>query len=244
MNHSDGMSGVDGPRQGLDQLRRRPRTLGRAFEVLGQAAAGHKFQDKVRPARGLADIVDLNDVGVPQARDHRGLGAKASQFLRASVGPGQHHLERHGAIEADLSGLVDDAHASASQLTHDFVAGHLRPFAARPKGACRLPRSANRRPDLALATDRSAPTTRAFASSAASSVLRPVRIGERLRRAAMAPRQRLSVKWASRSRQEAHRSTCRAWASRSFLLKASPNRAFSFASDGQRVMSVFWRHLR
>jgi hypothetical protein len=39
------------------------------------------------------------------------------------VGAGQDHLERHGALEADLPGLVDDAHASSTQLFEDLVAG-------------------------------------------------------------------------------------------------------------------------
>src|SRR5262245_12927612 len=123
------MSGMDGPRQGLDELCRRTRRLGRASEMLGQAAAGHELQDKVRPARGLADIEDLDDVGMLQASDHRGLCAKAVQVLGFGVTPGQDHLERHSAMETELPGLVDDAHAASSQLPQDFVAWYNRPFA-------------------------------------------------------------------------------------------------------------------
>jgi hypothetical protein len=137
VDHAVGVGGLDGPGQGLDQLRRRPHRLGPPLEVLGQAAAGYELQDEVRPARGLADVVNLDDVGVLQAGDRRGLGAKAGQALRAGLGPGQHHLQRHGAIEAELPGLVDHAHAAASQLPQDLVARHRRPVAGQPGTKCR-----------------------------------------------------------------------------------------------------------
>src|SRR4051794_12126772 len=102
MNHAIGMSGMDRLRQGRDELCRRTYRLRRALEVLSQAAAGHELKDKVRPARGLADVVNLDNVGMLQARKGRGLGAKAGQVLRARLEPRQDHLQRHGAIETEL----------------------------------------------------------------------------------------------------------------------------------------------
>src|SRR6266849_5069979 len=99
------MSGMDGPRQGLDQLCRRTQRLGPALEVLGQAATGHELKDNVRPARGVADIVNLDNVGMLQASERRGLCAKAGQVLRAGLEPGQYHLQRHDAMETELPGL-------------------------------------------------------------------------------------------------------------------------------------------
>ena len=125
VNHAIGMSGMDGPRQGVDELCRRTYRLGRALEVLGQAAAGHELEDKVRPARGLADIVNLDDVGMLQASERRGLCAKAGQVLRAGLEPGQNHLQRHGAIETELPGLVHDTHTAAAEEPQDLVAGDL-----------------------------------------------------------------------------------------------------------------------
>jgi hypothetical protein len=118
------MSGIHRPRQGLDHLRRRAHQLGPAVEVLGQAAARHELKGKVRPARGLADVVDLHNVGMLQARDHPGLGAKAGQLLWAGVSPVLDHLQGHGALEGDLAGLVDDAHAAPAQLPEDLEARH------------------------------------------------------------------------------------------------------------------------
>ena len=53
--------------------------------MLGQVAAGHVLQDKIRPARNFADIVNLNDIRMLQPRDDVGLGAKAGKLLLAGV---------------------------------------------------------------------------------------------------------------------------------------------------------------
>ena len=54
-------------------------------------------------------------------RPRRGSGAAAGAAWLA----GQDHLERDQAIEAELPGLVDDAHAAAAQLAEDFIAGDV-----------------------------------------------------------------------------------------------------------------------
>ena len=65
----------------------------------------------------LADLVDLHDVGVLQPGDGLGLGAEAGQLLPSpACAAGQDHLEGDEAVEPDLPGLVDDAHAAAAQL--------------------------------------------------------------------------------------------------------------------------------
>ncbi len=47
------------------------------------------------------------------------------------VCPAQDHLQRAGAIQADLPGTVDDAHPAAAQLTQDLIAGDRRGGAGR-----------------------------------------------------------------------------------------------------------------
>ena len=126
---------MDRPRQCLDHLCRRAHGLGLALEMLSEAAAGHVLKDKVRASRGLADIVNLHDVGMLQARKRRGLGAKAGQVLGACLNPLQNHLQRHGALEPELPGLVNHPHAASSQFPQDFVAGHSRPIRSPPPEA-------------------------------------------------------------------------------------------------------------
>ena len=71
----------------------------------------------------LADVEDLDDVGVLELGDGLGLGQEAGGGLGAGVRAGQDHLQGDDAVEPDLAGLVDDAHAAAAQLAHDLVAG-------------------------------------------------------------------------------------------------------------------------
>ena len=135
MNHAVGMSGMDRPRQSFDQRCSHMDGLWRTLEVLGQAAAGHVFQDKVRPAGSLANIVNLDNVGMLQTSDGRGLGAKAVQILWLGLDPVQNHLQRHDTLETKLLGLVDHAHTATSQFPQDFVSWYHRPFGSGRHGS-------------------------------------------------------------------------------------------------------------
>src|SRR5262249_56838361 len=64
VNHAAGMSGMNGPRQRLDQLCRRTHRLGCAVKMPGEAASGDELENEVRPARGLADVENLDNVGM------------------------------------------------------------------------------------------------------------------------------------------------------------------------------------
>jgi hypothetical protein len=96
-----------------------------APQSLSQVSPADVLQGQEREAVVLADLIDLDDVGVLQAGDGVGLGQEAGAPLGASVGAGEHHLQRHQAFGAELSGLVDHTHAAAAQLFQDLVAGHL-----------------------------------------------------------------------------------------------------------------------
>ena len=98
--------------------------------ALGQAAARDEFQREERPAVGLADFVDLDDVGVVEAGDDLRFGEETGVFRRSVAAIVQDHLEGDDAVELELAGLVDDAHAAAAQLAKDLIAGHLRRVAA------------------------------------------------------------------------------------------------------------------
>ena len=95
---------------------------GGAVEPAVEAAAVEVLQLEEGQAVGLADVVDLHDVGVLQPRDGLGLGQESDDRLGVGMGTGQDHLEGARAVEADLPGPVDDAHAAAAQLAQDLVA--------------------------------------------------------------------------------------------------------------------------
>ena len=79
---------------------------------------------KIRSARNVADIVDLNDVRMLQSGNNIGLVAKAGKLLLAGVCPILKHFYRYDTLQRKLPGLEDDAHASASKDSEDFVARH------------------------------------------------------------------------------------------------------------------------
>src|SRR5262245_28937263 len=60
-----------------------------------------------------------------QARDGSSLRLESSHFLRPGVHAGEDHLQRDDAVQADLSRLVDHAHATPAQLPQNLVAGKL-----------------------------------------------------------------------------------------------------------------------
>ena len=78
---------------------------------------------KIGQAVGLADVVDLHDIGVLQPGDGLSLGQEAGGGLGRGVGPAQDHFQCAGAIQSDLPGTVDHAHPAAAQLAQDLIAG-------------------------------------------------------------------------------------------------------------------------
>src|SRR5262245_34494225 len=99
--------------QSLDEAGADVGSLGRGCQGLVQAAAFDVFEGDERPAVALADLVDLDDVRMLELGDGFGLATEAAALLGAGVGAGCYHLEGDQAIQADLPGLVDHAHAAA-----------------------------------------------------------------------------------------------------------------------------------
>ena len=85
----------------------------------------------------LADLVDLHDVGVLQSGDRLRLDAEPLPLRGAGISAAQDHFQGDDAVEADLPGLVNDAHAAAVQLLQDLVAGHGQAHRWRRPGAGR-----------------------------------------------------------------------------------------------------------
>ena len=107
----------------------------RAAQLLLQAAAAAELQREERPALVLADLVDLDDVGVLQARDRFRLRPEARQFRGAGVAARQDHLQRYHPVRLDLPRPVHHPHAAAAQLTQQLIAGDRddgRRFDQRP----------------------------------------------------------------------------------------------------------------
>src|SRR5262249_19313109 len=126
------MGVVDGLGHIGEQRGDRWRGLWSASSPLGQAAAGNEFQGEERQAVLFAHLIDLHNVGVLETGHDFGFGTKAYQVVGLGVRRGPNHLEGYRAVQADLPGPVDDAHAAPAELTLNLVAGQDRPAAHRP----------------------------------------------------------------------------------------------------------------
>jgi hypothetical protein len=146
---------VDGAGQGLHQPGGVPGRQRRALEALRQAAAVHILQGEVRAAPGLADLEDLDNVGVLQPGHRLRLPPEAGQVLLPGVGARQEDLEGHDAAEGHLPRPVDHAHAAATEFFQHLIAGHRRPPVRRghrggavaPRGRGRLVRAGLPQPE-------------------------------------------------------------------------------------------------
>ena len=95
-------------------------------DPLAQVVAVDEPHGDVRAPIALAVVVDRNDVGVLDRRRGSRLAQEALANARIPEQSRRDHLQRHGAVEAQLRGLVDDAHATATGDAFHPIAGELR----------------------------------------------------------------------------------------------------------------------
>ena len=99
---------------------------GTAGHLGGQGAGALDITHREkRSALVFPDFVDLDDVRVSQAGGRLGLLTEPGHVAVGGRTGRAHHFQGDGALQGDLDGLVDDAHASDSQLTDDLVATDL-----------------------------------------------------------------------------------------------------------------------
>src|SRR5262249_4390906 len=97
------------------------------LEELLERAALHVLHGEEVEAAALADVVDLDDVGMVQLPRGARLGEEhvdAPAVAREAAGE---DLQRHLPVERDLEGLVARAHAAAAEPLADLVAADLLP---------------------------------------------------------------------------------------------------------------------
>ena len=75
---------------------------------------------------GLADVDRLDDVGVVELGGRLAFLVEALDELGVLAEPLGQDLDRHGAVEAELLGLVDGGHRPGAELAEDLVARNLR----------------------------------------------------------------------------------------------------------------------
>ena len=86
-----------------------------------EAASLDELHDEIDDAVRLLDAVDLNDVRVAEAGRHLRLALEALHHLLAPDELGEHRLDRHFAIQGDITRQIDGRHAASAQLTEDLI---------------------------------------------------------------------------------------------------------------------------
>jgi len=99
-------------------LARRQRT---AADEAGQILAFDIIHREERLALDVADFVDGDDVGVPQAGGGLGLAMEAFNSLPAGERAQQEHLHGDDPVQADLAGAVNNPHPAVGDLFQQFI---------------------------------------------------------------------------------------------------------------------------
>jgi hypothetical protein len=73
-----------------------------------------------------AAVVDLHDVGVAQCSHGLRFPEKALAVMPTGINPGEQHLERNRAVQAQLEGFVDDSHAASTEDGIHLIARNIR----------------------------------------------------------------------------------------------------------------------
>ena len=93
---------------------------------VAQVGARHEAHRQVEDALELAAAVDRDDVGMLERRREPSLGLETGHRVRVLGVLGRDDLQRHGALEVDVGGLVDNPHPAAVEDALDPVAGEQR----------------------------------------------------------------------------------------------------------------------
>jgi len=83
----------------------------------------------------FAHVIDGDDVGMFQVGRRFGLDIETSDVFLGGQIARQYHLQRNDAVSLYLAGLVNDAHATASDLAQEFVVAEpSQPLATASRG--------------------------------------------------------------------------------------------------------------
>ncbi len=113
---------MDRAGQRLDQASRLVGRLRLVVEQLLQAAARDVFQGEERTAGMFADLVDLDNVGVPEPGDGLGFAAQARLVLGLGRSTVTEQFQRHVAMQRRLPGPIHHAERAAAESFADLIA--------------------------------------------------------------------------------------------------------------------------
>ena len=117
---------LDGLSQRGDERRGPAGGEGSDRKPLGETSPFDELHREVRSPVVVADVVDLHDVGVSQARGGLGLALESLPFVGSGKVAGQQHLDGDRAVKALIPRPVHNTHAAPAQLVLHFVAAEMR----------------------------------------------------------------------------------------------------------------------
>ena len=86
------------------------------------------------PALVFADLVNGDDIRMVQVGRRFGFGAETGDLILVREITGAHELEGNEAVETDLAGAIDDAHAAPADFLQQFVVADVANAFRRPSG--------------------------------------------------------------------------------------------------------------
>ncbi len=91
-------------------------------DQVAQREAGDELHDEEQGAVVVALVEDRDDVGVGEASRVSRLSLEPRDEVGVVAEPGVHHLDRDGAVQPQVGGLVDRGHPAAGDAGADAVA--------------------------------------------------------------------------------------------------------------------------
>ena len=139
-------------RTGSISARARAGGIGLSLRITSRSVwPGDELHREEDGAVVLALVVDGDDVGVREPGGGPGLADEPGRELLVVAEAGVHHLDRDGAVEPEVGGLVDAGHATARHPGRRSGSG--RPAAGRSRGRRhRRPRPCGRSDPAATTT--------------------------------------------------------------------------------------------
>ena len=92
----------------------------RPHQPTDQATPFQQLECHERVAVVLTDVIDLQDIRVPERGDGFGLDLEARDLNFVGIGASD-HLQGNEPVQPAMAGLVDDAHSAPAELTAKFV---------------------------------------------------------------------------------------------------------------------------
>ena len=120
------VSDLDGPGQSDHQFCGLRARLWSPCEAVLQRSTLEQLQGNEWRAIGLADLENLDDVGMMEPGDSLGLDPDAGQMIGAAPSVSTDHLHGNLAIQSPLPRPIDDPHTSLAQQVEDLISGDSR----------------------------------------------------------------------------------------------------------------------